>query len=542
MRGIAILSLLSVGTLAHPAGLWWGTDICYTSPDNTDNQCSDVQEKGFDWSELANGDNWSFEGFNFVGLEPKDDCHGSGGSCIGGTLSRENDWTIEIYADDVPFSIRNFHLSTSRNTDVFIVYKMPDGSTCHHVASSSYQGIDVANDQCGGATSVEFTLPEESKFGDCDLEIHSIDFDCSPGTKPPAPPVSDPPHHHYEPTPTSTVTIPDIHTSIVSEPPHHHYSEPTSTSTVTFPHIHTSVVSYPPHTHYEPTPTSTVTFPHTHPSVVSEIHSTTSRPQELLTATVWTTQVFTVTKCPPTVTNCPNHSTVVVTSTQPSPPLVTAPCPDVVPKCLNTWLDIPKCDSNSDAACFCPSSKFTDKVSSCIRAWSSNKEEQDSALSYFAGICAPYVPNNPSIITIVPTNTADPHITGHTRALTLGVMTTAPPATPCTTVTWSTHTATVPQVEFSTVTCSSTTSVGLVLVTPTSTPAHVHVSSTKMSTRCSSSTAALVTVTRTTAVKPTHTKPPVTKPTETVVLANSGVKLPLSGSWAFGLALAAIVL
>jgi hypothetical protein len=401
---------------------------------------------------------------------------------------------------------------------------MPDGSTCHHVASSSYRGTDIANDQCGGATSVEFTLPEENKFGDCDLEIHSIDFDCSTGTKPPGHPVSDPPHSHHEPTPTSTVTLPHVHTSVVSE----------VHSTTSHPHTD------PPHSHHEPTPTST-----------AEIHST----HIPVTSTIWTTEKITVTKCAPTVTNCPAHSTVVVTSTKPSPPLVTAPCPDVVPKCLNTWLDIPKCTSNSDAACFCPSSEFTDKVSSCIRAWSSNKKEQDSALSYFAGICAPYVPNNPSIITIVPTptppvhahtTTAHHHITGITRTVTVGV-TTAPPSTPCTTITWSSHTATVPQVGFSTVTCSSTTSVGLVLVTPTSTPSQtshsVHVSSSKMSTRCSTSAPAVSTATvpKPTATVPAHTKTPVSTPTETIIHANAGTKLPMSSFWTFGVALVAIV-
>ncbi|KAJ5145841.1 uncharacterized protein N7515_000405 [Penicillium bovifimosum] len=526
MKGIALLSLLSVGTLAHPAGLWWGTDVCYTSPDNTDNQCSDAQAKGFDWSELANGDNWSFEGFNFVGLEPKNNCHGPGrqGNCIGGVLSSDDDWKIKISAADAPFSIRNFYLSTSRNTDVFIIYEMPDGSTCHHVASSSYKGTDVANDQCGGATSVEFTLPEENKFGDCELEIYSIDFDCSTGTKPPAPPMSDPPHTHHE----------HSHTSVVSE----------IHSTTSDPYTPTHPVSDPPHTHHEHIPTATVPLPHTHTSVVSEIHSTTSRP--LVATTVWVTEEITVTKCAPTVTNCPGHSTVVVTSTKPSEPLVTAPCPDVVPKCLNTWLDIPKCDSNSDAACFCPSSQFTDKVSSCIRAWSSNKEQQDSALAYFAGICAPYVPANPSIITIVPTPTPDPRTTGVIRTVTVDVPT-APHSTPCTTITWSSHTATVPQVGFSTVTCSSTTSVGLVLVTPTSTrcpSSHsVHISSTKMSTRCSSPTSsvAAVTVPTTTATKPTHTWTPVATPTETVIHANAGAKMPLSGFWALGLTLLAIV-
>jgi hypothetical protein len=45
----------------------------------------------------------------------------------------------------------------NRDTDVFIIYKMPDGSSCHHVTSSWYRGTDVANDQ-GGREVVEVGL------------------------------------------------------------------------------------------------------------------------------------------------------------------------------------------------------------------------------------------------------------------------------------------------------------------------------------------------------------------------------------------------
>ncbi|CAI7582597.1 unnamed protein product [Penicillium viridicatum] len=539
MKGIALLSLFGAA-LAHPAGLWWGTDVCYTSPDNTDNQCSDVQQKGFDLSELANGDNWSFEGFHFVGLEPKNGCQGSsyGGTCLGGKLSSDDDWTIKISATDAPFSIRNFHLSTSRSTDVFIIYEMPDGSSCHHVASSSYRGTDVGNDQCGGAVSVEFTLPQESKFGDCDIEIHSIDFDCSTGSKPPGP-VLDPSHSHPAPSPSSSVSLPPFH------------------------------------------------LPHTTLEVPTISHSS----QKMTTSTIWTTEEITVTKCPPTVTNCPGHSTVLVTSTyplsttvcpskpaetdpgitsprvmhsrppitssittatEPSPPVVTAPCPNVVPKCLNTWLTIPKCDSNSDAACFCPSTEFTDKVSSCIRAWSSSKKEEDSALAFFAGICAPFVPENPAIVDIattctssdpVPKTTAGPKVTPSTRTVvaTVGVPTPAPQA-PCTTISWASHTATVPLVGFSTVTCSSTTSVNLVVVTtssPLSKIGHTaHASSSTLTTSCKTHPTSRITPT---AHNPTVPKPTGSKPSGTVVLANVGSKLPVCGFWTFGIALFALL-
>ncbi|KGO38367.1 hypothetical protein PEX1_073130 [Penicillium expansum] len=643
MKGITLLSLFGAA-LAHPAGLWWGTDVCYTSPDNTENQCSDAQQKGFDLSELGNGDNWSLEGFHFHGLEPKNGCQGSsyGGTCLGGKLSSDDDWTIKISATDAPFSIRNFHLSTSRSTDVFIIYEMPDGSSCHHVASSSYRGTDVGNDQCGGAVSVEFTLPEESKFGDCDLEIHSIDFDCSSGTKPPAPPVLDPSYSDPEPTPSSTVSLPPFYlpSTTLEVTPISYPSQKLTTSTIwtteeftvtkcpptvtncpghstvlitsTYPVSTTVCPSTPvdpetsttspwvvhsdppswttsvPHFRSDP-PSSTTSVPHFHwtSSATQEVPSISHSSQKLTTSTIWTTEEITVTKCAPTVTNCPAHSTVLVTSTypwsttvcpskpaetdpsttsphvhthptltssistttttDPSPPAVTAPCPNVVPKCLNTWLSIPKCDSNSDAACFCPSTEFTDKVSGCIRAWSSSKKEEDSALAFFAGICAPFVPENPAIVDIATTCTSSdpvtstthvPHITSNTRVFvsTVSVATSVPTA-PCTTISWASHTATVPLVEFSTVTCSTTTSVNLVVVTPTSPPSktshHSHVSSSTLTTSCKTHTTSVPT--------PTVPKPTVSKPTETVVHANVGSKLPLCSFWAFGIALLALL-
>lgn len=337
---------------------------------------------------------------------------------------------------------------------------MTDGSICHELATSSPEGVDVVNQQCGGAVSVEFTLPEDSKFGECDLNLHEVSFDCSHGEKPPGqlPPPGEKPH-------VSTNTIASSTSSL----------EP------------------------KPTPvTSTMTEPVFTPKVSTE----------------WTTQEFTVTNCPPTVTDCPEHSTVtstyttsstfwpsssasvtpsLVSSTTPATPdssIVPAPCPGVVPKCINTWLSIPKCDSNSDAACFCPSSEFTSKVEDCIHAWAKSDQEKDSALSYFAGICAPYVPQNPGLIEIVPTSswpasqTSQPTGPAHvmTTAVTITPTTTGSHhTTPCTTVTWSSQTVTVPEVTFSTISMGSTTSVCLVAATVTPTT-----SSSPAKTSCSS--------------------------------------------------------
>ncbi|KAJ5674752.1 uncharacterized protein N7477_004686 [Penicillium maclennaniae] len=461
MKAVTISILFGAVALAHPSGLWWGTDFCYPSPENTDNQCSDTQNTGFDWSDLVDGDDWSFEGFSFNGVAPQDNCGGSGGNCIQGKLSRDDGYSISVDSEDAPFSVSTFQLSTSRDTNVLLNYELADGSHCHQLAFSSPQGVDVTNEQCGGAVSVQFSLPEDSKFGECDLNIHSMDFDCSSGPKPP-------------PTASSSKTT-------------------DSSTTMTMPTAHTQWTSIM-------TLATTETPSTTEKPMTTETPVTTETP---MTSTIWTTHVFTVTQCPATVTDCPSHSTQVMTSTwslstsvhpsvtkvetvstspdtstpaEATTSVVPAPCPEVVPKCLNTWLNVPKCDSNSDTACFCPSTEFADKVKSCIHSWSSSDEELKSSLAYFAGICAPYVPKNPAIVELPPTTSEAVSIPmttpmpTHTSPLTKGTLTAVPLTTPCTTITWSSHTVTVPQVAFSTVTLSSTTTVCLVLGTTTLLP------------------------------------------------------------------------
>lgn len=379
---------------------------------------------------------------------------------------------------------------------------MADGSSCHQVAFATPEGSDVANHQCGGAVSVKFMLPEDSKFGECDLNIHEIGFDCSSGPKPPILP---------KPSPSSSTAPPFIR----------------------------------------------------HSTTLMEVPSFTSHSIPEVTSTVWSTAEITVTKCDPTATYCPAHSTVVVTSTysvsttvcpsksvetpvathsistvdapSPSSSIVSPPCPNLVPKCINTWLSIPKCTSNSDAACFCPSSEFTDKVGSCIHAWGKSEQEISSALSYFAGICAPYVPKNTGIIDIVPSQTSPPPFTrptdnvgapattsfrGETGTVTLA------PKVPETTVTWSSSTMTCPKVGFSTFTHDTTPTVALVVPSsPATTPSptkhnNVPSSSSKTATSCHM-------------MSHSFTTQPAPKPTETVNYTGSGSKVIIGESWQF---------
>ncbi|KAI5867831.1 hypothetical protein GGS23DRAFT_199925 [Durotheca rogersii] len=180
----------------------------------------------------------------------------------------------------------------------------------------------------------------------------------------------------------------------------------------------------------------------------------------LTTSTVFTTSVQTITSCGPEVPDCPAGSTAVTTVTipistticpvtetigvstpatqatqsasvpapaesttapigsstgvqpigsstvpasstgsGPAPPVETLPCPDVVPSCLNTWLFVVGCKDNTDSACYCPDTTFVKNIFTCLYAHGETDQVISEAISYFQGICAPFVPTNPGIAT-----------------------------------------------------------------------------------------------------------------------------------------------
>ncbi|KAB8259166.1 hypothetical protein BDV32DRAFT_124631 [Aspergillus pseudonomiae] len=690
---VALASLLAMAQ-AHPSGAWWGTDDCYTSPDNTNNECSDEMRGGFNWAGLTAGSFDFFAGFAFSGFSFSSSFSaavggGFAGQCIESKLSKDDETSPEISSgSDKTFSISKLHLVTGEEAEIKIIYDMPDGSSCKHVAPCSPKGTVVANDQCGGASSVRFELAEEASVDAVVFGIQNVEFECSAGQKTPTPS-----HHHTSPTATghsSTPVIPVPSSSDAVTPPAPSTPVKMTTSTVyttslititscaptvtncpgdsttvvtstiavsttVCPVTSTETPTKPTETPGKPTgtpgkptgsspvggssevpspsspaPTGTAgTSSEVHPTshggssslppdstttvvtwetlttcpvtttatsggvTTTSVYSTVStvtltststictkctatptgkptgtptgtsptptgvspeEPPEDSTTTVVTyttvtdcpvtttataggtktTSVFTTqstvtltsistvcTKCSATpaptgvepistpaggattvvtyetVTTCPvtttitsggstttsvftTVSTVTKTSSSavkptdvppapaPSSPAPSTECPNSVPKCINTWLPLlPKCTSNADPGCFCPSHEFTDKVISCIQAWGASKEEIQSALSYFTGICAPYIPGNPGIVTGIPSTitlipTPRPTGVAPVTGTSVAPHPTAGPEVPCTTITYSTYTVTVPQVTFSTGTSGHSTTVGLI--------------------------------------------------------------------------------
>nr|AGF41725.1 adhesin-like protein 1 [Metarhizium brunneum] len=105
-------------------------------------------------------------------------------------------------------------------------------------------------------------------------------------------------------------------------------------------------------------------------------------------------------------------------TSQPPQSTQTPPCPPVVPRCLNTFVDLKaKCADNKDASCFCPDKDFVKNIFDCIYAHGESDNVISEAISFFQGICGRYIPENPVIatgaetITQIITVTGTPHIT-----------------------------------------------------------------------------------------------------------------------------------
>jgi hypothetical protein len=96
---------------------------------------------------------------------------------------------------------------------------------------------------------------------------------------------------------------------------------------------------------------------------------------------------------------------------------------------LNTWLP-EECKSNSDVACFCPKPDFTKNVFECIKAHGGSQSEIDQASKYFQGLCAPYIPTNPGLVTDCPEEGESPVLPPPEQCTTIVIQTTV--WVPCT--------------------------------------------------------------------------------------------------------------
>ena len=379
----------------------WTDASAFSCPDNTNNHCSSQQQTGYDWSDLSLGAFSSYGSNDFSGFSCSDTFGKRG---LNQTVSQGRFITGNL--DDGPsmsgtaFSIDQIRISSSIDADVDLYYGMPDGSTCKESHSCSSKASLIKNTQCGGANKVSFKPGKNAQPG-CSIGVHSVGFHCGSAT-------STIPAYTTTSTPLSTVTVSPV-------------SSTTATLSCYGKHCGDTSTTVEPVTSATPTP-----------SCYGK-HCAPSSPTVAPTSTTSTTEA-------PTSTT----STITVATHTPKPHAPS--CPDVLPRCLKTWMFLTTCENNTDHNCFCGNKQLITNVMECLTAWSASKSEIQAAVSYLMGICAAHIPKNPAIITACPSGITP-------AATTTATVTRTGRTQPCTTITYSTSdlitTVTVPKVSLS---------------------------------------------------------------------------------------------
>ncbi|KAG5989905.1 hypothetical protein E4U52_005130 [Claviceps spartinae] len=415
----------------------------FNTPHNVENQCTPEQEKGWDFKDLPTGSFDKYLGFQFGGgwnceastrgmLQGR--TFGNIAKVISGLcpLNGGLDIGVGAHAGVDAFSIASIDLSTEFDARLEFHYDMQDGSVCKHSADCKKGGSTIVNNQCGGAKKLKIIYPPQpsTSKNTCKISCHKISWHCgNGGSPPPSGQVSIPgtltasgfSSTGSVPGVTTTPTTPEKETtSGVTTSATSATTSPGQDTTSSYPGVTssaaTSGTSSMPGASTDTTPgastdttpgasTSTTPGQETTPSVpgasTNTQPGTTSGPATFVTS-VSSAECHACSSTETSYLTVPGAVTTVQTGDKPQPttPGGSSPCPSVVPRCLNTFLELKsKCKDNKDAACYCPNKDFVDVVFNCIYAHGENDNVISEAISFFQGMCGQYIPQNPAIAT-----------------------------------------------------------------------------------------------------------------------------------------------
>ncbi|KAF2791323.1 hypothetical protein K505DRAFT_280942 [Melanomma pulvis-pyrius CBS 109.77] len=424
--------LLSAGLAAQTVSATWNKHAGkFNSPEYNNNECSDKQKDGFSWGDLPEGNFGQYGDFEFQGGWSCKNKFGKRDSltkrsfntkCITNKVRKDKPAAFDCSKRKDGFSVKEIQVSVEFDCDLEFHYKMPDKTICKHVSPCKKDGTTVQNTQCGGAQSVEVYLGNHNQPDkeDCEIGLHHIGFDCNPPYQPPNKPSTTSEVVESTSVPVQSTSAPIESTSAPIEStsaPVESTTEVVQTTseavpTTTQPPVETPYTTNGIYTNstavYTPPPpgesSSTVLTTEVPPPATSTDTPGYSAPPPGESSSQLTTDV------PPPATTTggvpygPGSSSSPEPSSPPTPEGPGYTPPDVLPKCMQTWLEInTQCKDNTDSNCYCKNPDFTKNVIDCVSAWSTDAQIQE-ALQYLIGICAPYVPGNPGLITDCPSN------------------------------------------------------------------------------------------------------------------------------------------
>ncbi|KAG5935872.1 hypothetical protein E4U59_005323 [Claviceps monticola] len=400
----------------------------FNTPHNVDNQCTPEQEKGWDFKDLPTGSFDKYLGFQFGGgwnceastrgmLQGR--TFGNIAKIISGLcpLNGGLDIGLGAHAGVDAFSIASIDLSTEFDVRLEFQYDMQDGSVCKHSADCKKGGSTIVNNQCGGAKKVKIVYPPQlsTSKNTCKISCHKISWHCGNGGSPPSSGQVSIPGTLTASGFSSTGSIPGVTTTPTTPDMETTPGVTTSTTSATTSPGQVTTPSYPGATSSAAT-SGTFSMPgasnNTTPGASNNTQPGTTDVQSTQSTSGPATFVTSISSaechaCSSTETSyltVPGAVTTVQTGDKPQPTTPggkpSPPCPQVVPRCLNTFLELKsKCKDNKDAACYCPNKDFVNVVFNCIYAHGENDNVISEAISFFQGMCGQYIPQNPAIAT-----------------------------------------------------------------------------------------------------------------------------------------------
>ncbi|KAK5163058.1 uncharacterized protein LTR77_010993 [Saxophila tyrrhenica] len=413
---IVLVGLFAVHTHARR----WVEAPRFSCPANSEARCYPAQENGYDWEGLRSGPfekygSNTFQGFTYSALQ-RDQSATNISRLRSGFITTNLDRSPTMSIDgETPFVVDRIELATGHDAEIVFHYTMPDGSTCVEVAEVLEKGSTIRNVQCGGATSVMFK-PGRHTPPATPLSIFSISFHCEP----PA----------VLATASTTAT---------------RWQEHGTRKGPVFPAIHN--LSYPVFSHPSghmshsggggdesravigPRTNSTRgscsggSYEHVMDKTSEDVACTSSSTDTSAPRSAYGRGGTPITTCPRTeqpggllssqhaisdasclpVATMPSATSRREASTSPSPSWYPfASDPDVLPRCLNTWLFTTGCRDNTDVDCFCQQEHYMVNAMGCVNAWSASDEEVGHAAAYLMSICADHTEFFPAILQACP--------------------------------------------------------------------------------------------------------------------------------------------
>jgi hypothetical protein len=441
-------AVMLTGLAAQHVAATWNFYDNFATPNYCKNECSGKQKTGFNWSDLQDGANVAQYGdFNFSAgwkcsnsFNKRDNLSKRtfGDKCIKNTVTKAQ--PASFGCDKRGFSVTHMDVSSEFDAELTLHYKMDDGSICKQHSSCSAGGSTIQNTQCGGAKSVDVYLGAHYTGGkdSCEIGFHNIGFDCNSQTTytTPLPPKVSTTSSVIKSSTLAIIksTTPAASSSVTTSA--YSANTPVSSAVVSSSAskvIISSAVQTPATSSVEcggyggkacsvsMAISSSIAFAnsssiayHSSSAVVSSVvkSSSTLTPEASTHSSAVVSSAVassSAVKSSVAVSSSMVYSSatpIIYSSSASATPQATMPSyppvniTDVVPKCMNSWLQISAqgCKDNTDSKCYCVKPEFTKNVIDCVTARCSNDDDTSKALQYFIGICADHVPQNPSII------------------------------------------------------------------------------------------------------------------------------------------------